>query len=507
MIVRSLGTVQALTAPPQNPAWTHRGSMRLFEGLSRTYAQIYATQPNVRTVVDFLSRNIAELTPHAFRRISDTDRQRLAGHPLERTLKRPNPRMTGYRLFEETMGDLGVYHNAFWLKLRAPGTFGLAPLPADQMQIEGGLFPSKFVLVLPNGDEREFDPSEIVHFRSYNPCDRGVGLTPLETLRRILAEEAAAGAYREGFWRNSARIEGVIQRPREAGKWTTPQREQFRQQWNDKFTGAGNAGKIPVLEDGMTFQSTNATAKEAEYLGARKLTREECAAAYHVPLPLVGILDHATFSNIKEQHKHLYQDCLGPWLKMLVSEIELHVVPEFDDVEDVYVEFNIAAKLAGTPEEQTASLVQAVGKPIMTVNEARARVNLPRDDAPESDRIAPQQGGPSDASVNPENTPPARTDDDEPDDDDVDARTAGVLQATRRRQQSRLARLPIADRPAAFTADLDRWNRELADDLQRATGRRLEPRAAAANAAFLRQLEIDAVTARVAALEGAPAAK
>src|SRR5690554_6984432 len=55
------------------------------------------------------------------------------------------------------------------------------------------------------------------------------------------------------------------------------------------------------------------TRRSSDLIEARKLTREEVAAAYYIPPPLVGILDHATFSNIREQHKQLYQDTLGPW--------------------------------------------------------------------------------------------------------------------------------------------------------------------------------------------------
>jgi phage portal protein BeeE len=57
------------------------------------------------------------------------------------------------------------------------------------------------------------------------------------------------------------------------------------------------------------------------------LRREVCAAAYHIPQPMVGILDHATFSNIKEQHKHTYQDTLGPWMENIQQEIERQHIP------------------------------------------------------------------------------------------------------------------------------------------------------------------------------------
>ena len=81
-----------------------------------------------------------------------------------------------------------------------------------------------------------------------------------------------------------------------------------------------------VLEEGMEWQDGSFNPQESEYLGGRKLTREECARSYHIPLPMVGILDHATFSNISEQHKNLYQDSLGPWLVMIEQDIKLQLL-------------------------------------------------------------------------------------------------------------------------------------------------------------------------------------
>jgi HK97 family phage portal protein len=210
-----------------------------------------------------------------------------------------------------------------------------------------------------------------------------MGLSPLETLRQLLAEDAAQTAYRQSYWKNSSRIEGVITRPKDAPKWNLDQKQAFREQWQTRYGGGSGAGATAVLEDGMQFQPVSFSARDSEFVPARKLTREEVAAAYHVPLPMVGILDHATFSNIKEQHKQLYQDCLGPWLQMIAEEIERQLLPDSEDSDRVYLEFNIQEKLKGSFEEQAASLYALVGRPIMTANEGRARLNLPRitDDA------------------------------------------------------------------------------------------------------------------------------
>jgi len=149
---------------------------------------------------------------------------------------------------------------------------------------------------------------------------------------------------------------------------------------------------VPVLEDGMSYKAIAFSARDSEYVAARKLTREECAAIYNVPQPSVGILDHATFSNIKEQHKQLYQDTLGPWCKFFAEEFMLQLLPDVEalgyDTANVYVEANIAEKLKGSFEEQAQSIFLLTGRPIMTANEARARLNLPAmTDDPSADEL------------------------------------------------------------------------------------------------------------------------
>jgi hypothetical protein len=199
----------------------------------------------------------------------------------------------------------------------------------------------------------------------------------METLRRILAEEHEAGLYRENFWQNAARKEGVVNRPREAPEWSDTARERFIADFQQAHSGADNSGKIVVLEEGMIWQDTSFNAQESEYIEGRKLTRVECARAYHIPLPMVGILDNATLTNIREQHQNLYQDCIGPWTTMIEQDIELQLLPEFEDSDNVYVEFNLQEKLKGDFEEQIKTLQSAIGRPWMTPNEGRARMNLP----------------------------------------------------------------------------------------------------------------------------------
>lgn len=361
------------------------GSVALYNNLRQTYAQIVESQPNVRTVISFLARNIAQLGIHLYDRVSDTDRVRVTDHDFVRALKTPNPldrRMTRYRLIHATVSDVCAYDVAYWALVKPPRGVtrpGIVRLPPSKVSVvgESWLWPEAYELRGNRGKIR-ITPDQIVHFQgSLNLVDPLVGTSPIETLRRVLAEEAAAGEYREQYWRSGARISGVIERPADAPPWSDPARDRFRNSWRAAYTGEGpGAGGTPLLEDGMSFKETAGTAREAQYIEARKLTREETAAAYHVHPAFVGILEHANFSNMREQHRSLYMDTLGPWVVMLEEDLEAQALPAFEandaNLETLYVAFNTAEKLRGSLEELAASIVSLVGRPVLTANEGRA---------------------------------------------------------------------------------------------------------------------------------------
>lgn len=347
-------------------------------GITVDPAKLYRTQPAIRTVVDFLARNVAQLGLHVFTRASDTDRVRVHEGELPRLITTPNPWTTKYRWISALVHDLCLWGSAYWLITANPDGRLLVRLRPDQVRVRGdGLTGPSGYTVTYGGTTHEVPPESMVHFRTYSPSGYDVGLSPMETLSGIISEDIAAGAYRESFWKNAARHEGVLSRPTDAPKWSATARTRFREEWEALYTGDLNSGRTAILEEGMTFTPTTFSARDSQYLEARKLTREEVAAAYHIPAPSVGILDHATFSNVKEQHKQLYSDTLGPWLEQITEEIALQLIPRLPDSEGLYVEFNLAEKLRGSFEEQANQLRTSVGAPWLTRNEARALSNLP----------------------------------------------------------------------------------------------------------------------------------
>lgn len=376
--VLSAGTIRSLSrasyAAPQR--------IQLSDTFAADYFQIWRTQDAVRTVVTFLARNIAQLGLPLYQRKGDADRERLHDHDLAKLLRRPNPWTTRYRMINALVHDLAIYDVAYLAKTKVDGqTRALVRMPPSMVSPggENWLTPEYFTV---NG-KKKIAADDMVYLRGYGgEADEGV--SPLEALRRTLREEWAGSEMREQIMRNGARASGYIERPAANSttgtpEWSPTAKDRFKEEWRAQYTGQGpEAGGTPILEDGMVFKEASQTARELQYVEGRKLTREEVATAYHVSPPMVGILDKATFSNITELHKMLYQDTLGPWLQMIQEDIALQLIPDFEaNPDDFYVEFNLQAKLAGSFEERATSMQASVGAPWMTRNEARALDNRP----------------------------------------------------------------------------------------------------------------------------------
>jgi HK97 family phage portal protein len=473
--VVSQGQLAALSRPNVDA----RTRLAITSDYTADYSKIWEAHGSVQTVINFLGRNIASLGIHLYERLDETDRRRNTTHPVARLLSRPHPRVTRYTFFDTLVRDVAIFERylAIKAKLQDGTTGGLIRIAPTMFKPVGGdwMFPEAFEV---RGDKgKKIIPAEeTVHILGYSPKGDIGGVSPIESLRSILAEEYEAARQRSQAFRNGARVNGYIERPRESPDWSKEARERFKAGWRSQYGGGGSdAYGTPVLEDGMKFVPATQTARDLQYIESRKLTREEAAAAYFIPPPMVGILDHATFSNVKEQHKHLYQDTLGPWLQRIQQELMLQLFEDFPDTENLYLEFNLEEKMRGSFEDQATQLQQSTGGPWMTRNEARAMRNLPAIEGADEliiplNVITGGQASPTDSGTQNQLAAPVRRvksteyEIKAPEEIPEDHQKAMAKVFSRFFARQRRSVLSSAKKAPDWW-DAERWDKELADDL------------------------------------------
>lgn len=352
-------------------------------------AELWRTQPHLRTVISFLARNVAQLGVHAFTRNGE-DRARDRTSPLALLLDFPNSEETIYDLIYALVCDKALYDRAYWLVVpddsasgwsirRLPPTW-VTPVAEDAFRVK------KYRVRNDKGNVVELEPESVLAFGGYHPSDPRKGSSAVDALRETLSEQIQAAKYRNQTWKRGGRVSAVLQRPAGAPQWTPEQREAFREDWYSKYTGSGShAGGTPILDDGMTLNRIDFSAADQQFVEASKLSFSTIASAFHVNPTMVGVLDNANYSNVREFRRMLYGDTLGPLLTEIERRLNTFLVPRIVPGQAAFVEFNIAEKLQGSFEEQARVMQTLVGAPIMTRNEGRAKFNLPSLADPEFD--------------------------------------------------------------------------------------------------------------------------
>lgn len=347
-----------------------------------TVEGMWRTQPHLRTVVSFLARNVAQLGLHAFTRDDEDSRERDRDSVLARALRDPGDGLTAYDLIYALVADLALYDRAYWFawwdgekpRLRRLPPSWVTPLRDDDLS-----YAVTGYEVTIDGDLITLDPSQVLDFTGYSPDGHQRGSSAVESLRATIAEQVEAMNYRAQMWARGGRASAILERPVDAPVWSETAREAFREDWYGKYTGNGPmAGGTPILEDGMTLKRIDFSAMDQQYVESSKLALATVAAAFHINPTMVGLLDNANYSNVKEFRRALYGETLGPLLAQIEDRINTFLLPMLAmDPSVSYVEFNIAEKLQGSFEEQAAVMSSAVGRPWMTADEARARQNMP----------------------------------------------------------------------------------------------------------------------------------
>lgn len=458
--------------------------------LNLTARQLYNSQDNLAAVVNFLSNSIAQLPLKVYTRDGDDDRKRDRDSVAAKLLWKPNADQTEYEFIRALMTEYYVFGCVYvWLLPDPDSESGqqLRIIPTDWItgtDKQTNYAPDK-ITVSGSSGMIEIPRSEFVRFNMYSPGNPGGYVSPIAALRQTLEEQIQAGRFRRELWKSSGRLNAQIIRPKDVQPWSDETRkrwiEAFREAWG---ANGSKAGSIPLMEDGMEIKTFNASFKEQQWVESVKLSREAVAAAYRINPSLVWHSDTQTYASSKDNARALYAECLGPDLQMIQQRINSFLLPMIGAAPGTYVEFDMTEKLKGDFESRAQVLQSSVGGPWLTRNEARRDNNLPP--VPGGDElIVPLnvinggQASPTDTHINQNAaTVPCKCgrhtkDAEENNEEDIITSAAAskkeqdevgeMLEKFFKRQQKSVIPKIGAD---AEWWNADRWNKELADDLE-----------------------------------------
>ena len=350
-----------------------------------TYAQMWITQPEIRSVTGFIAENFMQV-PLDLYKTTGKRAEPNSDHPAMQSIRNPRDNQGMGALLEAIASDLLVFDNAYIIKVRVlpleQTTLLRIPPYAVGVRSTNSLIASDYRLTYADGTHQDFDASEMIHIAAYNALDPRVGVSKMESLREILIDSATRRASSIEFNRSGRLRGGFIERPLEAPELDDTGREAIEGMVGRKMRGSPQG---VILDEGMHWNEAGVNPREADVLRATTLGYVEVCHAFGLHPDVMGVREQS--AGLVEARKQMYMDVLPPLGDRMAEAFKVQLLETDYRVPPNTMEFRFdwEQKLEGDPIERMARATSAAGGPFMTRNEVRAKFNMPD--------LPPDQGG------------------------------------------------------------------------------------------------------------------
>lgn len=298
--------------------------------------------------------------------------------PTSKILRYANPYQTWTQFVLNVVAALGFDGESFALIVRDPQTF--APTAIHLMprgtcspyvdQETGEVFYSVGANpMIPGGSQYMVPARDIIHFRQYCPRHPLIGETPLKAAALALGINVALSTNQTAFFSQMSRPSGIISTDT---MLTRAQIQELRKAFDEQAAGM-NAGKIPILGAGLKFQPLSIDSQDAQLIDAQRMSIEEVARVFGIPLPLIGDPTTGGVSNTES----LISFWLATGLGALLENIETSLERAFDLPVGESIDIDETALLRTDLKSRVDAYTKGTQGGLYTPNEARDFEGLP----------------------------------------------------------------------------------------------------------------------------------
>lgn len=299
------------------------------------------------------------------------------GSPYMALMKRPNPYMNWIQFLAYWIICKLLYGNAYAIKDRDARGIVVALYPVDprlarpMVAADGEVyyaFSGDQLARIPNG-EAMLPASEVVHDRMNTFWHPLVGVPPVYAAAASGTVGIRIQNNSERFFANMSRPSGHLTFP---GKVDDDQLKILKKQFEEGFSGA-NLGRLLVTGGDAKYSQMTIAAEQAQLAEQLKLTVEDVARCFSVPLHKIQAGTMPTYTNIAAYNQQYLDDCL----KVHIEPFERLMTDEVVMKEEYSVELDLSGFMRMDPKtraERTQILVQSG---VLSPNEARLSENLP----------------------------------------------------------------------------------------------------------------------------------
>lgn len=315
--VANAGTHLTLDDPT---GWSTGGST-LFGGKEMQAMKL----PAVNACIEIISDSVAKMPIYL---MDGETRERVPDHPAVRLLTgRPTEALTAFDYHKLMESRRIAYGNAYALILRDKWgqPVELLPIaPGYMLPILDTNAKLWYVGINPKTQEyRKFWPTDVLHYKAFS-TDGLEGISYLRRGAETIEAALQAQRYESNYYRNGGQVSGILTtdtdlspRPATIGGEKVDIKSKIRAEWESIHSGADNAYRIAVLDNGLKYTPLTATNRDAQFIESKAASVEDIARLFNIPFYKLGAGKESYAANTQAAIEYI-QRTLSP----IVSEHE-----------------------------------------------------------------------------------------------------------------------------------------------------------------------------------------
>lgn len=339
--------------------------------------------PAVQAAVLFLSRTLASLPLHAYRK-AERGPDRLGGKLAVVLEENPNDEMDASkfrRYFWEQVFTGG--RGLAWIERKGTGIEAIWPMDPGSTSVRrrGGKLFYTF-------DGMEYPAADVIDIPFMLKRNMVQHRGPIAMAEKAIQLSLAMNDYASNFFAGGGvpplAVEGPLPSNADAMKRA---RTDIK-----RAIEAAKEDNLPVinLPAGYKLTQVGYDPAKGQMTEARLYQVQEIARAYQIPPNFLQDLSRATFSNVEQNDLYLVKHLISQWAIALEGEINLKVFGRFN--RGRYVRHNLDGLMRGDFLSRLDALSKGVNSAMLTPNEAREIEGRPRDPNPAANKLYIQSG-------------------------------------------------------------------------------------------------------------------
>lgn len=326
------------------------------------------TVPAVWAAVNFLSRTLAALPLHAYRK-TKTGSERISGMLATVVHDAPNPAQDRFKFWHWFWSQVFTGGRGLaWIERTPQGVDAIWPLDPGKTTIS-----RRAGKVFYSCDGIEYPAADVIDVPFMLKADGLKHYGPIAQASKAIQLALAMNDYGSNFFAGGGVPPLVLEGPLPANGDAMNRAKADIKRAIDGAKGAGES--VFPIPPGYKLNPVGLDPAKGQMVEARRFQVEEIARAWQMPPVFLQDLSKATFSNAEQQDLHLVKHLIGQWAEALEGEMNLKLFGR--TARNRYVEHNLDGLLRGDYKTRMEGNARAIMTAQLTPNEARELDNRP----------------------------------------------------------------------------------------------------------------------------------